>query len=170
MGRSQCGLLVGFDCGSGEQGDPELSDSVQDLGSCVDEGIFEKVFVGAVDPDIAKLEGRLRAAQLSGDLQALSILISEDLLFAGPDGYLVSKNMDIEAYRSGLVKFLRHEPLELHLRRPTPDVAVVSLAARLAVTVGGEVAEGNYRYTRVWYRQDDGQWEVVAGQVGPVTR
>jgi ketosteroid isomerase-like protein len=107
---------------------------------------------------------------LSGDLQALSILIAEDLLFAGPDGSLIGKNMDLEAYRSGLVKFLRHEPLELHVRRPAPDVAVVSLKAKLAVTVGGEVAEGQYRYIRVWHRQDEGQWEVVAGQVGPVTR
>ena len=147
-----------------------MNDAVHDLGSFVDQEAFEKVFFGEVDPEIVKLEARLRAAQLSGDLQALSILITEDLLFAGPDGSLVSKNMDLEAYRSGLVKFLRHEPLELHVRRPTPDVAVVSLAAKLTVTVGGQVAEGNYRYTRVWHRQKDGHWEVVAGQVGPVRR
>ncbi|MDZ4173273.1 MAG: nuclear transport factor 2 family protein [Hydrogenophaga sp.] len=147
-----------------------MNDGVQDFGSRVDERIFERASVGTVDPDIVKLEARLRAAQLSGDLEALSSLMSEDLLFAGPDGNLVSKNMDIEAYRSGLVKFLRHEPLELHVRRPTRDVAVASLAAKLMVSVGAEVAEGNYRYTRVWQRQDDGQWKVLAGQVGPVNR
>lgn len=143
-----------------------MFDEVHNHGRHVDEAIFERALVGALDPDIVKLEARFRAAQLCGDVEALSVLISEDLLFAGPDGNLASKNMDVEAYRSGLVKFLRHEPLELQVRKPTPDVAVASLAAKLTVSVGGEVTEGKYRYTRVWHRQANGQWQVLAGQVG----
>lgn len=143
-------------------------------GSCNDrdEQIFERVLVGEgeCDREILQMEARLRAAQLAGDVEVLFQLISDDLLFVGPDGNLVTKTIDIDSHRSGLVKFLRHEPLELHVRRPSTDVAVASLAAELSVDVGGQITKGLFRYTRIWRRNAGGQWEVCAGQVGLVNR
>ena len=49
------------------------------------------VLVGASDPVIVALEAELRAAQLTADVAALDRLISEDLLFTGPDGQLGTK-------------------------------------------------------------------------------
>lgn len=140
----------------------------RDQNACdeTDEGIFERVLVGAADREILQLEARLRAAQIAGDVEALSQLISDDLLFAGPDGGLVTKNMDLDSHRSGAVRFLRHEPLELHIRRSSPIVAVVSLAARLMVSVNGQSHQGVFRYLRVWHYKDVSGWKVWAGQVG----
>ncbi len=123
---------------------------------------------GQDDEDIVALEERLRAAQLAADVTALDALISEELLFAGPDGRLATKAQDLEAHRSGIVRFREHVPQELRIRRVGADVVMTSLQARLVVDVAGTPSSGTYRYTRVWAREADGNWRVVGGQVGQV--
>jgi ketosteroid isomerase-like protein len=124
-------------------------------------------FVGTPDAEIIGLEARIRAAQLSADVAALDALISDELLFTGPDGHLATKAQDLEAHRSGLVRFREHEPEELRVRRIGNDVAVVALRARLAVEVAGTLVRGTHRYTRVWAREN-GEWRVVGGHVSAV--
>jgi ketosteroid isomerase-like protein len=124
--------------------------------------------VGPPDPEIVALEERLRDAQLDADVAALDRLISDDLLFAGPDGQLATKRQDLDAHAAGIVRFRRHEPEELRIRRVGADVALTALRARLAVEVNGALVEGAYRYTRVWAREPDGAWRVVGGQVAEV--
>ena len=47
---------------------------------------LQSVLIGPDDPEIVALEAALRSAQLSADVEALARLISDDLLFTGPDG------------------------------------------------------------------------------------
>jgi len=129
---------------------------------------LESVLVGAGDAEIVALEAALRAAQLSADVPALARLISDDLLFTGPDGQLGTKAQDLEAHGSGVVRFRSHVPEELRVRRVGADVVVTALRARLEVEVAGNLARGTYRYTRVWARERDGQWRVVGGHVSAV--
>jgi hypothetical protein len=77
-----------------------------------------------IDEEILQLEARLRLAQLTADVPTLDALIAEDLLFAGPDGALATKAMDLAGHA--------------------------------------------FRYTRVWAREDDARWRVVAGHVSAV--
>jgi ketosteroid isomerase-like protein len=128
------------------------------------------VLVGAADPEVVVLEARIRAAQLAADVDELEALISEDLLFAGPDGQLGSKAQDLEAYAKGLVRFLSHEPEELRIRRIGSDTVVTSLAARLVVEALGEISKGTYRYTRIWAREHGGSWRIVGGHVSELAR
>ena len=128
---------------------------------------LESVLVGAGDAEIVALEAALRAAQLAADVPALARLISDDLLFTGPDGQLGTKAQDLEAHGSG-VRFRSHVPQELRIRRVGADVVVTALRARLEVEVAGHLARGTYRYTRVWAREGDGQWRVVGGHVSEV--
>lgn len=123
------------------------------------------VHVGAPDPEIVDLERRLRRAQLDADVQALGVLISDDLLFAGPDGALATKAQDLHAHATGAVRFREHEPEEVRVRRVGMECALVSLRARLSVEVGGALVRGVYRYTRVWVREGDGKWRVAGGHV-----
>jgi ketosteroid isomerase-like protein len=134
----------------------------------IDTTALDQVLVGSADPEIVMLEARIRAAQLSADLTALQDLISDNLLFAGPDGQLGTKAQDMEAYRSGVVKFLAHVPEELHIRRVGADVAITSLRAQLTVNVAGNLSHGTYRYTRVWAREGDSSWRVTGGHVSLV--
>ena len=129
---------------------------------------LESVLVGARDAEIVALEAALRAAQLAADVPALARLISDELLFTGPDGQLGTKAQDLEAHGSGVVRFRSHVPEELRVRRVGADVVVTALRARLEVEVAGNLARGTYRYTRVWAREGDGQWRVVGGHVSAV--
>jgi len=129
---------------------------------------LEAVLVGAGDAEIVALEAALRAAQLTADVPALARLISDDLLFTGPDGQLGTKAQDLEAHGSGVVRFRSHVPEELRIRRVGADVVVTALRARLEVEVAGNLARGTYRYTRVWAREEHGQWRVVGGHVSEV--
>ena len=119
------------------------------------------------DKEIAELEERIRRAQLDADVNALDELISDNLLFTGPNGQLGTKEQDLEAHRSGVVRFLKHEPEELCVRRIGDDVAVSAVRTRLVVEVAGHINRGTYRYTRVWAR-DNGTWQVVGGHVSEV--
>ena len=134
----------------------------------IDTGALDQALVGIADQEIVILEARIRAAQLNADLTALEDLISDDLLFTGPDGQLGTKGQDIEAYRSGTVKFIAHVPEELRIRRVSADVAISSLRAQLSVEVAGNLSRGTYRYTRVWAREDGRGWRVVGGHVSLV--
>ena len=129
---------------------------------------MEAVLVGAGDAEIVALEAALRAAQLAADVPALAHLISDDLLFTGPDGQLGTKAQDLEAHGSGVVRFRSHEPEELRMRRVGADVVVTALRARLGVEVAGTLVGGTYRYTRIWAREGDGRWRVVGGHVSAV--
>ena len=133
----------------------------------IDIARMTSALVGAADDEIVMLEARIRAAQLDADVTALDALISDDLLFTGPDGQLGTKAQDLEAHRSGIVRFVEHEPDELRVRRVGPDVAVTALKARLAVEVAGTLIRGTHRYTRVWAREN-GRWCVVGGHVTAV--
>jgi ketosteroid isomerase-like protein len=129
---------------------------------------LDQALVGIADQEIVILEARIRAAQLSADLTALEDLISDHLLFTGPDGQLGTKEQDMEAYRSGAVRFVAHVPEELRIRRVGADVAISSLRAQLTVDVAGNLSRGTYRYTRVWAREDGKAWRVVGGHVSLV--
>jgi ketosteroid isomerase-like protein len=134
----------------------------------MDTSALDQVLSGIVDQEIVILEARLRAAQLGADISALNDLISEDLLFTDPDGQLGTKAQDIEAYRSGTVKFVAHVPEELRIRRVSADVAISSLRAPLTVDIAGNISSGTYRYTRVWAREDGTTWHVAGGHVSMV--
>ena len=134
----------------------------------MDTSALDQALVGNADPEIVILEARIRAAQLNADLIALEELISDDLLFTGPDGQLGTKAQDLEAYRSGSVKFMAHVPEELRIRRISADAAISSLRAQLTVDVAGKLSRGTYRYTRVWAREDSRTWRVAGGHVSLV--
>ena len=129
---------------------------------------MEAAVRGTADAEIVALEAQIRAAQLNADVDALDLLIADELLFTGPDGNLGTKAQDLEAHRSGLVRFRAHEPEELRVRRVGADVAVTALRARLEVEVAGKVVRGTYRYTRIWARQSGEPWRVVGGHVSEV--
>jgi ketosteroid isomerase-like protein len=142
--------------------------SVSPIAPDGDLDIMRRAQLGAPAPDIVALEARLRAAQLTADVAELDALISNELLFTGPDGTLGTKAADLESHRSGAVRFRAHEPEELRVRHVGPTVAIAALRARLAVEVGGQTVHGTFRYTRVWSQEADGMWRVAGGHVSAV--
>jgi ketosteroid isomerase-like protein len=119
------------------------------------------------DADIAALEAELRVAQLTADVAALDRLISDDLLFTGPDGTLGTKADDLKAYREGVMRVATHEPEKLHVRHVGAHVALVALRARMTGSYAGTPFAGIASYSRVWARED-GRWRIVGGHVSVV--
>ena len=116
---------------------------------------------------VRDLEARLRLAQLASDVATLEQLIADDLLFAGPDGALVSKADDLAAYRDKMLCITAHQPEDLQVRAVRADVLLVSLRARVSGSYAGAPFSALSRYTRVWAKGDGG-WRIVGGQVGMV--
>ena len=117
---------------------------------------------------IRDLEAQLRTAQLEGDVATLDRLIADDLLFAGPDGALVTKAQDLAAYRDNVLCITSHQPCEMHVRAVRGDVFLVSLRVRLSGIYAGTPFASLCRYTRVWAKDTDG-WRIAGGQVGMVS-
>lgn len=111
-------------------------------------------------------EERLRAAMLTPDVAELHALIAEDLAFVGPDGRVATKAEDLEAHRSGTVRFEKIEYGERHSRF-FEGAVFTTVVAELVVWVGEHRFAGAYRYLRVWRIRPEG-WQIVGGQVSAV--
>lgn len=117
----------------------------------------------SVTEQIQQLEEVLRQAMLNSDVDALTNLIADDLIFADPASQLVSKAADIQNYRSGRLKMTALVPAE-RIIRLLNEAAVVSVLMNVKGNYAGQPFAGQYRYTRVWERKD-GAWQIIAGHV-----
>ncbi|MFX4876294.1 nuclear transport factor 2 family protein, partial [Acinetobacter baumannii] len=72
---------------------------------------------------VTATEERLRAAMISEDVQALSELIDENLVFTGPMGKVMTKEEDLEAHRKRRLQIRRRELFETTLH-PFHDIVV----------------------------------------------
>jgi ketosteroid isomerase-like protein len=114
---------------------------------------------------ILDVEEQLRTAMLGSDVATLSELLAPDLIFANHLGQLTGKEDDIAAYRSGVLKVMNLEPSEQQIRA-LGDVAVVSVRMQMSGTYAGNPANGDFRFTRVWARSQQGKWQIVAAHAG----
>ncbi|HVJ41524.1 MAG TPA: nuclear transport factor 2 family protein [Dongiaceae bacterium] len=115
---------------------------------------------------INAMEAQLRQAMLTSDVDALEMLLAEDLIFVDPQGRVLDKAADLAAHRSGLLQLDQLDFAETEVR-PQGDVAVVVTRSSLSGRYQGQVFAGDFRYTRVWRRSGRG-WRVVAGHCSSV--
>lgn len=106
-------------------------------------------------------ERRLQAAQLASDVDALTELLDDAVLFTGPDGNLYSKEDDLRAHRSGHQVLSRVEESELRLL-VTGSTGVTWFLGTLEGRVSGEPFVARMRYTRTWARDAESGWRIVA--------
>ncbi|NJL22728.1 MAG: nuclear transport factor 2 family protein [Leptolyngbyaceae cyanobacterium SM1_3_5] len=115
---------------------------------------------------IETLEDDLRQAMLTSDVAVLDELIADDLVFTMHTGSIISKQDDLEAHRSGIVKFTKVEISDRQIHDYS-DCVVVTLKAEAAGTVNHEPFSAPYRFTRVWVQRQN-RWQIVAGHVSQV--
>ncbi len=114
-----------------------------------------------IDQGVSASEERLRAAMISRDVQALSELIDENLVFTGPMGNVMTKKKDLEAHRKRRLQIRRRDLFETALH-PVHDIVVTTTKARLEATYIEHPVSGILAYTRIWRSSEHG-WRVVAG-------
>ncbi len=117
-----------------------------------------------IETQIRECEARLYAAMLASDVAELDALIADDLLFAGPTGELATKAMDLDLHRSGGTRFRELVPAALEIRVWSERFALASTKIFLSGTFLGNDFAGDYRYTRIWRKGENG-WQVVGGSV-----
>lgn len=109
-------------------------------------------------------ERALQKAQLASDVDALDLLLHDDLeLFIGPDTGLHGKAEDLQAHRDHIFSFRKSEEIEVSTS-VFGTTGVTSALLELELEVGGAPVAGRYRYLRAW-SFEEGRWQIVGGAV-----
>jgi hypothetical protein len=116
----------------------------------------------SITAGIQEAEERLRQAMLASDIGALESLLDPELLYVNHMGWTITRDDDLDAHRSGLLK-IHGLDLSEQCILPRGDCAVVSVLARIAGSYNGVPANGVFRYMRTWWPDAaSGQWCVIA--------
>ncbi|MFD1601159.1 nuclear transport factor 2 family protein [Flavobacterium artemisiae] len=102
--------------------------------------------------DIAKVvnaEIELLTAVKNSDIAVLEKLLHDDLLFNLPDGNTITKEFDLETYRSGKMKIESIEASD-QIINLIEETAVVAVTVSLKGTYDITAINGVFRYIRVW--------------------
>lgn len=114
-----------------------------------------------IESEILKYENRLLLAMKNADLKELDILIHDDLLFNGPDGKTITKEMDLEAYKSGMMKVKEITSGDCQIKT-YKDTAVVTVTVSITGEFMNQPILSQARFIRIW-KNFEGQWKVIAG-------
>jgi hypothetical protein len=110
---------------------------------------------------IRGLESELQQAMLDSDVVLLAQLLADELVFTNHLGQRLSKQADLAAHASGLLKFTQLIPSEQAIVA-YESFAVVSVVMHAAGVYANEAFSAKLRYTRIWARTT-ASWHLVAG-------
>jgi len=110
---------------------------------------------------VVNAEIELLTAIKNSDVSVLEKILHDDLLFNLPDGQTITKEYDLNAYRSGKMKIDVLESSD-QIISVIDDVAVISVMVLLKGTYDDHPLDGVFRYIRVW-KQINENLKVIAG-------
>lgn len=111
---------------------------------------------------IQAAEEQLRLAMLASDVAALEALLDPELLFTNHMGWTFTREDDLDAHRSGMLKIVDLDLSEQCILA-RGDCAVVSVQARITGRYNGVPSNGTFRFMRTWAPDAvSGQWRVIA--------
>ncbi|SHF94046.1 nuclear transport factor 2 family protein [Dysgonomonas macrotermitis] len=111
--------------------------------------------------EIIKCEETLLEAMRTADLATLDKLISDDLIFNVPDGSMITKQMDLDAYKSGNMVLETMDCVDREIQ-VSGDTAVVSTQVFMKGYFMQQPMEGRTRFFRTW-KKVDGNWQIIGG-------
>ena len=119
-----------------------------------------------IQEEILALERQLFNACMWNDAAALERLLADDYVSTNHDGTFIDREQVIESVRnqSFTMERVETEGVTVRLYR---DTAIVTGSAQTKVSLNDHPAEGEFRYTEVWIKQND-QWRAVAWQGTPI--
>lgn len=110
---------------------------------------------------IENLENQLLDAMRTANVEILDKLIHPDLLFNSAMGQTITKEIDLEAYRSGLMVVNKISTSDQQINI-IDNTAVVAVTIDMDGKYGTQAISGKVRFLRVWKQCDKG-WQVIAG-------
>ncbi|MFV0419999.1 MAG: nuclear transport factor 2 family protein [Dysgonomonas sp.] len=111
--------------------------------------------------EIIVCERRLLQAMKDCNVEALGELLHDELLFNAAGGITVTKEMDINAYKTGTMVVDNITPREQQIST-FGDTAVVVVTAELAGWFMKEPINDKVKFLRIWKKFDD-RYQVIAG-------
>lgn len=106
-------------------------------------------------------EKQLLSAMKTADLAVLDELLHDDLLFMLPGGETITKQKDLEVYRSGEFKIETIESV-IEQVRIVENNAVITLINEIRGNYQNNPFAGRFKYIRIW-ANFNGQLKVIAG-------
>lgn len=110
---------------------------------------------------IEELENQLLDAMLNANVETLNRLIHPDLLFNSAMWQTITKEMDLESYRSGLmiVNSITASHQQINI---IEDTAVVAVTIDINAKYGVQDISGKVRFLRVW-KKIESRYQIIAG-------
>jgi ketosteroid isomerase-like protein len=125
-----------------------------------------KAEAGSAEEQIKTLESGIVKAFLKADTGSLESYYADDAVIIRRTGVLATKAQDIEALKSGAVKFDSLVDREKKIRI-YGNVAVATLLASAKGLIASLPIHGDFRETRIWVKLK-GNWKLALYQVTPV--
>jgi len=113
------------------------------------------------DQQIIECEKRLLGALKTGDIVVLDELLHDNLIFTIPTGQTITKAMDIENYRSGILTVSEVVATD-QIIESVDDFSTVAMTLHLKAKYADQIVDGKFKYLRVW-KFADNSWKVIAG-------
>jgi len=109
---------------------------------------------------IADLEEKLLDGFKRTDLNTLNLLFADGMLFHDQYGNVLDKEMDLEAYRSGVIKINKINVSKREIR-VFDSIVIVSASLFIKGSYSNILLNGKYQWLRVWgkVRED---WKVIS--------
>ena len=111
--------------------------------------------------EIDQAEEAWRTAILKGNATALATLLADDYTAITAKGAIETKDQAINSLRAGGLQ-LTTLAISDRKVRIYGSTAVVTSVAELAGSRSTQEVSGRYRYTRVYVRNQSGQWKIVS--------
>ena len=111
--------------------------------------------------EIDQAEEAWRTAILKGNATALATLLADDYTAITAKGAIETKDQAINSLRAGGLQ-LTTLAISDRKVRIYGSTAVVTSLAELAGNRNAQEISGRYRYTRVYVRNQSGQWKIVS--------
>jgi ketosteroid isomerase-like protein len=110
---------------------------------------------------VEQLEQSWRKAELSGDVDAMGKLLSDDYVGIGMSGQVVTKAQQLDRMRRRRMVLTKIDLEDVHVKMIGTTAAIVTSRAEVDGTDEGVPMHGTFRYTRVYSRLAAGGWLIT---------
>jgi ketosteroid isomerase-like protein len=131
-------------------------------------GLIQSSSPAADTEELMRLERVWNQAHQKRDTKPLEALWAEDIEIAIPKTEVMGRAEALEFFRSGRMTFDRYESSGVRVR-VYGDTAVVTGALQRARSLLGVTTTDEWRFTKVYVRQDD-RWRVVSFHASEAAR
>jgi ketosteroid isomerase-like protein len=111
--------------------------------------------------EIDQLEQTWRDAVLHRNASAMDALLADDYIAITSNGTLQSKEQALANLRTGVLRFASLEVSDRKVRFYGQTALVTSRAEVTGTNADGDFS-GSYRYTRVYVKDEKGNWKIVS--------